>query len=86
MRKIVVLAVVACLLLVGCGQKTKERRRDAPTTKRRNVAPAEIIEMPDGFSNLAHKCDGPNMVYVTYHGDGSYAAVSVVPNDKRCLK
>lgn len=40
--------------------------------------------MPDGFSNLASKCDGPNRVYVIFHNDSAYGAVAVVANDPRC--
>jgi hypothetical protein len=40
--------------------------------------------MPDGFSNVAHKCDGPDMVYVIFHNDGAYGSVAIAPNDPRC--
>lgn len=40
--------------------------------------------MPDGFSNWASKCDGPNRVYTIYHGDQKYGSIAVVPNDPRC--
>lgn len=50
----------------------------------RNTAPAEIGNMPDGFNNWAAKCDGPNMVYVIYHGSQNRGALAVVANDPRC--
>lgn len=67
----------------GC-DKYNEPYRDAPRTNTSNVAPAQVITMPDGFNNLASKCDGPNRVYVVYHGDHTYGSVAVVPNDPRC--
>jgi hypothetical protein len=71
--------------LSGCvGDKANEPFRDAPRTHTSNSGPAQVIEMPDGFNNLASKCDGPNRVYVTYHGDSSYGAVFVVKDDPRC--
>ncbi|MEV0403446.1 hypothetical protein [Actinoallomurus sp. NPDC050550] len=42
--------------------------------------------MPDGFSNLATKCDHGNRVYSAYKGDSNRAAVTVVPNDPTCTK
>jgi hypothetical protein len=68
----------------GCGDKAHEPFRDAPRTHNSNSGAAEVIEMPDGFNNLASKCDGPNRVYVTYHGNSAYGSVAVVPNDPRC--
>lgn len=54
---------------------------------------AEIIHMPDGFRNAARKCDGPNMVYsLSYGKNDNYSstsvsgALSVAPNDPRCVK
>ncbi|MFL6077967.1 MAG: hypothetical protein ACJ73S_31770 [Mycobacteriales bacterium] len=82
------LAVLAALVLTaaGCGDKANEPFRDAPRSDTTNSSAAEVIEMPDGFNNLASKCDGPNRVYVTYHGDRAYGSVAVVPNDPRCTR
>jgi hypothetical protein len=77
-----VAAAATALLLSGCA-KANEPFKDAPTSGR-NDSPAEVIEMPDGFSNLASKCDGPNRVYVVFHGDSKYGTVAVAPNDPRC--
>lgn len=51
-----------------------------------NHAPADVVEFPDGFRNVASKCDGPNRVYSGSAGsdDAKPAAVAVVPNDPRC--
>lgn len=84
---IVVIAFAAVLvtLLGAC-----ESRQDAGVNNR-DTGPADLINMPDGYSNVAHKCDGPNMVYVIYHGNTregpkAYGALAVVPNDPRCPK
>lgn len=81
--------IVVCLAILviasACSEKTKEPFRDAPQSGVRNSAPAVIIEMPDGFNNLAGKCDGPNYIYVPYHGDRAYAAVGTVKDDPRCI-
>ena len=82
MRKLALIGVVGLFALTGCA-KANEPFKDAGT-KGRNTAPAEVIEMPDGFSNVAAKCDGANMVYVVFHGDNKYGSLSVVPNDPRC--
>ena len=73
------------LLTASSCAKANEPYKDAPrgTT---NSAPADTITMPDGFSNVASKCDGPNRVYVVFKGDNTYGSVSVVPNDPRCTK
>lgn len=80
------LATLVLLTGTGCSEKGNEVFRDAPKTAQRNEAPATIITFPDGFTNYAGKCDGPNYIYSAYHGDGSYAAGFVVPNDPRCTK
>lgn len=51
-------------------------------------APADVIQFPDGFRNVAHKCDGPNMVYSVSAGidDTLPGGISVVQNDPRCAK
>ncbi|MBL7496220.1 hypothetical protein I6A84_06230 [Frankia sp. CNm7] len=78
------LAVVGvAAVTTGCSEKAKERGRDAPISTH-DDSPARIINMPDGFSNVAAKCDGPNMVYVVYHGDSPYGSIEIAPNDPRC--
>jgi hypothetical protein len=79
-------AATGALLLVGvlagCG-KVVEPYNDAPV-KGQNKTPAEVLNMPDGFSNVATKCDHGNRVYVAFHGDSAYGAVAVVANDPSC--
>ena len=80
------LGAVAVLALAGCStDKATEPFKDAPRSGTNNGA-AEVITMPDGFNNVASKCDGPNRVYVIFHGDDKYGAIAVVPNDPRCVK
>ena len=50
----------------------------------RNDAAADVISMPDGFSNVASKCDHGNRVYTIYHATQAYGSVAVVPQDPTC--
>jgi len=78
-------AVVLALTLSSCGGKATEPFKDAPVSGH-NDTPATIVNMPDGFNNVARKCDGPNMVYTPYHNNAPYGAVAVAPNDPRCRR
>jgi hypothetical protein len=80
------LGVLGVGLLTGCGAGNKftEPFNDAPRTGIQNGNAADIVTMPDGFSNLATKCDHGNRVYVAYHADSPYASVFVVPADPTC--
>lgn len=51
-----------------------------------NHGPATTLDFPDGFRNVAAKCDGPNRVYSVSAGssDTLSGGVAVVPNDPRC--
>lgn len=67
------------------GDKVSEPYRDAPRTAHIDSKPAQVIEMPDGFNNLATKCIAPGVRgTVVYHADSAYGAVSTVadPNCK----
>jgi len=86
MKRLIITLVALSTLLVGCGysvDKATEKFKDAPRGGM-NDGPADIITMPDGFSNVSSKCDGPNRVYVIFHGDSTYGSVAVAPNDPRC--
>jgi hypothetical protein len=76
-------ALPLALLASGCMDKQTEAYKDSGVSARNNT-PAQVIEMPDGFSNLSAKCDGPNMVYVIFHNNNNYGSVAVAPNDPRC--
>jgi len=88
-RKTIVAAALGAVLLAGgtiagCGAKFTEPFKDAPRSNVDNGTPADLIRMPDGFSNAATKCDHGNRLYSVYHGDSAYGAISVVPNDPTC--
>jgi hypothetical protein len=88
-KRLTAAAVVLGVLILGTAgcsmDKYTEPFKDAPRGTTNN-GPADIGTMPDGFSNWATKCDGPNRVYVVYHGDSTYGSISVVPNDPRCSR
>jgi hypothetical protein len=72
----------AGLALTGC--KATEPFQDAPVSSR-DKSPAEVYDMPDGYSNFAEKCDKHgNRIVVVFHGDGTYAGVTAIPNDPSC--
>lgn len=78
----VVLASAATLGACG-GDKATEQFNDAPRGSTNDDA-ADVMTFPDGFSNVASKCDGPNRVYVLFKADKPYGAIDVVQNDPRC--
>lgn len=75
---------VLALSLSACNDKYNEPFKDAPRSGIDNGSPMDTIRMADGFSNVGAKCDGPNRVYVLYHGDKGYGSLAVVANDPRC--
>lgn len=77
-------AIVLAAILGACGAKFTEPFKDAPRSNVDNGQPADLIRMPDGFSNAATKCDHGNRIYSAYHGDKPYADIEVVPNDPSC--
>lgn len=77
--------IAGIIALSGCS-KFSEQFKDSPKLDVRNSTPAEIIEMPDGFNNWATKCDNGNRIYGSFHSDGAYAAIAVVPHDPTCLR
>jgi len=77
------IGALAIAALGGCSNKGTEWNKDAPISERDDSG-ASVLNFPDGFSNVATKCDGPNRVYVIFHSSGSYGSISVVPNDPRC--
>jgi hypothetical protein len=83
-RNYKLLAGVIGLVLVfaaSCGiDKATEPWKDGPRSGIVNDSESDIIEMPDGFSNLATKCDHGNRIYVAYKGDANRAAIAVVPD------
>lgn len=87
-KKVLVTAIAGIAILIGVSAESCESHQDAGVGNR-DVGNADLINMPDGYSNVAHKCDGPNMVYVIYHGNTAegpkaYGSLAVVANDPRC--
>jgi hypothetical protein len=80
-------AIAICALLVvlaGCGvDKYTEKFQDAERGEN-NSGSADTITFPDGFSNVATKCDHGNRLYVLFHEDKPYGGISVVPNAEGC--
>lgn len=69
---IVIVALVA--LIAGCGAQDAfnddRGKGDAPVGET-DDSEAEVINMPNEFANIAHKCDGHgHRVYTTTHGGG----------------
>lgn len=77
-------ALVAGLSVSGCSAKFDEQFKDAPRSGVENGEPADLVRMPDGFSNAATKCDHGNRIYTAYHGDEATAAIFVVAQDPTC--
>jgi hypothetical protein len=85
-KKVALIVAAAALFGGACNtgfQKITERFKDAPRGEVNN-GPADIVTMPDGFSNVAAKCDGTNRVYVVFHSNSAYGSVAVAPNDPAC--
>lgn len=81
------IATTAALTLTGCASMT-EPFNDAPI-ERKDDSPAEVYSMPDGFANVATKCDRHgNRIYTTRESGsgGGGKAVAVVANDPSCAK
>jgi len=85
-------AVVAAVLIgtgliagaVGCGAKNTEPYHDGPRSGVVNRTAADLITMPDGYSNVATKCDHGNRIYVAFKGDANRAAMWGVADDPTC--
>jgi len=87
MKNRIALGLVATAVVLGaaaCGmEKQTEQFRDAGRADT-NDNPADVITMPDGFSNVAAKCDGTTRVYVVFKGDSAYGSVAVSPEHPDC--
>jgi len=66
-RRLAAIATVA-VLAVGCsGYNNARGKGDAPVAGS-DDSPAQIINMPDGFPNVATKCDGHgHRIFVSTH-------------------
>ncbi len=69
---------LAAVTLTACGSdKASEPFKDAPRASTNRDA-ATVIEMPDGFSNLATKCVDGVRYTVVFKNDEKYGSVSTV--------
>ncbi len=84
MKKIAVFVSTAVLAFsISSCSKYTEPYKDAERGST-NDDKADLVTFPDGFSNVATKCDHGNRVYVIYHADNAYGSVAVVPNAEDC--
>lgn len=73
----------------GCSDTGKfaQGLTDAPANKTVDYSEAKIIAMPDGFSNVATKCDEyGNRIYVVFKSGSAFAALEVIENDDSCTE
>lgn len=76
-------ALVLLATVAGCSQKQQEQFRDAPTSAR-DTSAVEMYDNADGFSNWSEKCDRHgNRVFVAFHSDSAYAAITAI-KDATC--
>ena len=84
------LALGAALVFVFTGalscESIQEPFNDAPRSSATFDGPADIITMPDGFSNWATKCVQGSRIFAAYHGEAPYASGFAIPNDPTCPK
>lgn len=83
MKKTLIVASAVILLLAGCGSDSK---KDAPEPTPDNIingTHTQVIQMPDGFRNIAFTCYGTTGIYVTSRGylQGSANNVTSLPSD-----
>jgi hypothetical protein len=75
----------AALVLTGCSfDKSTEPFKDAPR-QGSDASPAKVIQMPDGFNNLATKCVDGVRYTVIFHANDNRGAVSTIL-DPSCPK
>lgn len=92
MKRLVPLALV--LALAAC---SNDAQKDAPEPKPSDITNGthtQVIQMPDGFRNVAFTCYGSTGIYVTSRGVYEASGVNVaslpssiaaVPNDPHCV-
>lgn len=76
-RSLAALAAAASLAAAGCGNDAETDRRDTGSAK-------AVINMPDKFPSVAHKCYGKTGVYVTNNTTNGAGSVAVVTRDENC--
>jgi hypothetical protein len=76
-KKIFLPLLLLAALVAGCGNDAEVESRDAGNAK-------AIINMPDKFPNVSHKCYGPNGIYVTNNTETGSGSPAVVLDDPQC--
>jgi hypothetical protein len=81
----VILVGIGGTLLIGCGAT----HQSGPEPTAANTHPGTnegVIQMPDGFRNVAFECHGSTGVYVTSRSQTSdiTSGVAVLANDPAC--
>lgn len=76
------LVVAALLSLAGCGGASKQDAPDPTPDNIVNGTHTQVIQMPDGFRNVATTCRGTTGIYVTSRGwqQESGQNVSTIPS------
>jgi hypothetical protein len=68
---------IACPVLAACGNDAAVGTRDKGNAKL-------ILNMPDGFPNVALKCLGTTGVYVSNNTSVGTGSPAIVLNDSQC--
>lgn len=79
-------AAAAIMSLAACGADSKftEQYQDAPVSGRDDSA-AVIINMPDGFANIATKCYNGDRIYVIRDGSSAVrGGIAIHADDPSC--
>lgn len=87
-------AFFAGIALVACSNDSQQDAPEPQPSDIFNGTHTQVIQMPEGFRNLAVTCDGTTALYVTSRGwvknqtSADYASlpssVTAVPNSPRC--
>lgn len=75
-------ALVLALLGVGCDNRA--HTVDAPEPASVDTTPAKVFAFPEGFGNIAFKCNGTVGMYSPTHGEAA-RSIQVVKDDPNCL-
>lgn len=82
MMIVVIIVAVLLIALSGCQSYDNKRGRGDAPVGAIDDAPAEIVNMPDQYSNLATKCvHGHRIIAAT---DNTDRINTVIPNDPTC--
>lgn len=92
-RKDVLQVVTGALVVAAVLTSCSATKADAPEPTGDRIKPGtntRVIQMPNGFRNVAATCEGATGIYVTSRGvaeaDPQPSGVFVVPNDPACSR